>query len=214
MALFPQSNLAVLLACGEYRILTTPKTAVIGSTTVAGFPFGTDPVGVKKTAGVRQIALCHRLVWAGRMPFPGAESSSASAFLKQMSGYDLVVVGDNHKSFIVQSEGRTLLSPGSMMRTSADQIDHRPAYYYWYASTNRLEPVYWDIKKDAVSRKHIEAQNDNDARIEAFVRRITDDMEVGLCFEENLKTFLRKNKTTKTVEHLVWEAVEGGQGNG
>lgn len=157
---------------------------------------------------VRKVALCHTLAYENK-PWPDAPlSGNAKAIMDKLEGFDLIVTGDNHKPFIVKKGEQLLVNPGSLMRLSADQIDHKPRIYLWFADTNEVEPVYLPIQRGAVSREHIEIAEKRDKRMEAFVKRLDGDFSVELSFEENLKKHFQANRTSQSVKDLVWEAIE------
>lgn len=173
----------------------------------------------------RNIALAHYLTYKRRKPFPGCQTRSAIDLLKKFDSYDLIVTGDNHKSFSVEYEGRLLVNPGSIMRMDADQIDHKPRVALWYAEDNHIEWIELPIEQDVISREHIEIQQDRDERMEAFVSRLNADYNQKpniviidgkeylvypepLSFEQNLKRFFKSNRTRSRVQDIVWEIVE------
>lgn len=156
----------------------------------------------------RHIALTHYLTFKRRKPFPGCSTRSAIDLLKKFDGYDLIVTGDNHKSFSAEYEGRLLVNPGSIMRMDADQIDHKPRVALWYAEDNHIEWIELPVEQDVISREHIEIQQDRDERMEAFVSRLNADYEVELSFEKNLEKYFSSNRTRSKVRDLVWEIYE------
>jgi len=70
--------------------------------------------------------------------------------------------------------------------------------------------VYLPIE-DVISREHLKKNEQRDERMEAFVKRLKDDFEVGLSFERNLEAFFRKNKTRKAVRELIDNVVGGDE---
>ena len=177
-----------------------------GKTNVTAFPFGVDPVPLKKRAAKREIAMCHTLTWHKDAP-PGQDSGSALALLKRLEGFDVVLVGDNHQSFVVEHDGRILVSPGSMMRMNADQANHKPRVYLYHAEDNTVTPHYLPIEQGVITREHLTKVEERDTRLDAFVTRLNDDWEVGLSFEKNMKAFFRKNRVRRSVRQLVMEAM-------
>ena len=119
----PQSGFGVLLRAGY--ITTAAPTVMLNPLTcgawIAGFPYGTEII---KTDSI--VALTHQMVIKDKPYWPGQVTSSAKSLLKKFPDYKLILSGDNHQPFVVKHEGRLLVNPGSMMRTTADQIDHQP----------------------------------------------------------------------------------------
>jgi len=206
----PRMALNVLFDTGRVKPLYTVQTSAVGHPTrIYGFPYGVELGPCTDTGSGPNIAVCHQLVWHKVKPWPGCEAGTAVKLLKKMKGYDLVVTGDNHIPFTVKlKSGRRLVNPGSLMRMRADQADHKPRVYLWCAEDNSIEPVYLPIKKGVVIREHIDQKEKREARMSSFVTRLSEQWEVGLSFEDNLKKFYRENKTKKQVKSLIAEALE------
>lgn len=154
------------------------------------------------------ILIWHHMVWQGKKLWPGQTDPSAKATLRKYSQYQLILTGDNHNPFVEEYEGRLLVNPGSMMRMTADQVDHRPRVYLWYAGDNTVEPVYLPIEQGVVSRQHIERQEQRDERIDAFVSRLNEDWNVELDFEKNLRRFAETNQVRQPVMDIVYKSIE------
>jgi hypothetical protein len=157
------------------------------------------------------VALVHRLVYPSKTPpWPGAEESGTSAkrLLKKYPEYDLIVSGDNHESFVVEHQGRLLVNPGSMMRMTAAQIDHKPRLYLWRAKDNSVEEVFFPIEEGVVDRAHIEVQENQDERMDVFVSKLRHDIEIGFDFLHNLRQFISTNKVEEPIQKIIYQAVE------
>lgn len=155
-----------------------------------------------------EIGACHTFIQK-----PGDKQddiiggSTALSFLKKHKEFKLIVTGDNHKTFVVEHEGRLLVNPGSMMRMTAGQMNHKPCVFLYYADTNTVQPVYLPIEDDVISREHIEEEEKKDKRFQAFVQRLNKDYEVSLSFEKNMKTYIIQNKVRSSVNSVIWEAM-------
>jgi DNA repair exonuclease SbcCD nuclease subunit len=167
-------------------------------------PLDGDP---RQQKVARNIALGHQFTYIGRT-WPGNTASNARKLLRSLPGYDLVILGDNHKTFVVEEDGRMLVNPGSLMRMTADQTDHKPCVFLYFAEDNHVEPVYLPIEKGVISRDHLIKKEEKDKRIQAFVERVRNKKNLGLNFRENLETYFRDNKTDKQIEELVWKSLE------
>ena len=148
------------------------------------------------------------MVWQGKRLWPGQTDPSARAILKKYPEYDLILTGDNHRPFTEEYEGRLLVNPGSLMRQSADQQDHRPRVYLYDAETNTAWPEYIPIEKDAVSRLHLETRMERSDRIEAFISKLGGEWEIGLSFEANLERFFQSNDVLDSTKKIVYEALD------
>jgi DNA repair exonuclease SbcCD nuclease subunit len=201
----PLHNIELAYKCGINTLTVTNVVQLL-----QGMHFGqTEPVAVNITARGRKILAMHKLIWENARDIPPwAEGNSAKSILEQYPEFDLIVTGDNHKTFVVEHEGRLLVNPGSLTRQTADQENHKPVVFLWYSETNTVEPYYLPIQENVISREHIDKVEKRDARIEAFVSRLNTDFESDVSFEENLKRFLNENKIESEVENIVWKAIE------
>jgi DNA repair exonuclease SbcCD nuclease subunit len=156
----------------------------------------------------RRILVWHTHVYQGKLPWPDCPSPSALKVLKKYPKFDLILTGDNHKAFVESYEDRLLVNPGSLFRTTADQITHEPRIYLWYAETNTVEPVYVPIEAGVISREHLEKAKERNDRIEAFISRLDNDWDAAIGFEENLKRFLQKNEIRQSVKDIINKCLE------
>lgn len=154
------------------------------------------------------LLVWHTFTFQGKEPFPGCSSPTAKKLLKEYPQYDLIVTGDNHQSFVEEYQGRLLVNPGSIFRMDADQVDHKPCVFFYYADTNTVEPVYLPIENAVISREHIDVIKERDDRIQAFITQLDDNWEVGFSFEENIKQFEQKNNIRKSVMDIIYKALE------
>jgi DNA repair exonuclease SbcCD nuclease subunit len=156
----------------------------------------------------RSILVWHKYNYIGKQPWPDCQEPTGHTLLDDHPEFDLIITGDNHIPFVVKKDGRLLVNPGSMTRTKADQIDHGPRVYLWYAEENKVEPVYLPIADDVVSREHIDKKQARDDRLDAFISRLDSEWLVSLNFEDNLKEFSQKNKVSNKVMEVIWDAIE------
>ena len=192
----PESGFGVLMRAGYISLTPTIPW-------IAGFPYGTE---ITKTESA--VAMTHQMVIEDKPYWPGQVASSAKSLLKKFPDYKLILSGDNHQPFVVEHEGRLLVNPGSMMRSTADQIDHNPRVYLWEAKSNSVEAVYLPIEQGVIDRSHIDTKKEKDARIEAYTTRLSERYEVGLSYEENLKAWFEENRTRQPIKDRIWEACE------
>ncbi|KKL56625.1 hypothetical protein LCGC14_2243540 [marine sediment metagenome] len=157
---------------------------------------------------VRKILVWHKMTYQGKPPWPGCTEPRAGKLLRKYPKYDLLLMGDNHQSFVEEYEDRILVNPGSLMRQNADQIDFRPRVYLYYAEENRVEPVYLPIEEGVVSRDHIERDSERSDRIDAFISKLDGEWQAGLSFESNLEEFFKNNRVRKQTKEIIYKALE------
>lgn len=205
-----KSGIQVLADAGKIKLIVNPEKDyfTIGKHEVVGFPWGAS---WKMACDGPKIAIIHYGVYESKPHYPGAEVSGGSAkyvLNKLLDDYDLVISGDNHLSFTYTSGKRTLVNPGSFMRTSASQIDHQPSVYLWDEKTNLVERVYVPIEKGVISREHIEELQERDERLEAFVSQLKPTTELTVNFRKNLQSHISLNKVSKKVSDLIWGSLQ------
>ena len=204
-----QSGMMVLSEADRVTLLEEGVVESFEDFDLHSFPYGTTPRKISRPSSKPRVALCHLMTWHKETPFPGCTSDNATALLERLQGFQLVVTGDNHIPFVVEDEGRFLVNPGSLLRFTAAQRQHRPRVYLWYADQQKVKTVYAPIDKTVVSRAHIETKEEVDKRIESFVKHLNTDWEVGLSFTRNMKSFLSTNKgTNKRVQKRIWTMCE------
>ena len=219
MDLFGKSGLNTLFVGGHLDVLGTEALNRYNEFLAWGIPwkgslsFSIDQViECQKRIGrkSRTVLLYHGLVYDS-LPWPGAEKEgdSGSGFLKKVPGFDLIVSGHYHRSFVAQQDGRLLVNPGGIMRMTADEADRQPEVYIWYAEDNSVEAVPVPIEKGVVVADHLVQQKEKDQRMEAFLSRMgSGDIELGLSFRENLTRYMVQNEIRKGVQDVVWGSME------
>lgn len=212
LELYDKSWLATLeeAHCLEVMEGDDKELCVSGTfTNLQSFPWGVEPVEATKEEGLH-IALIHRMVYQGKPPYPGAEKDggTAKALLRKMKGFDLVVSGDNHDTFVEELNGRLLVNPGSMMRTSAKQVNHAPSVFLWYARDNTVERVVLPYDRHAVSREHLDRTEAHDSRMQTFVEKLEGEVDLSIGFKENVMERLKESDISKETKDIVMEVVE------
>ena len=218
-----KSSLNVLAKARKIQIIQTDNFLFKSNLMFCGFPFGTsletineiskkiDYMKKDKTIGgenYKFIAIIHILTYESQNLWPGLESIDGASLLRKMKGFDLIITGHNHQPFTIKYGDQLLVNPGSMMRMKADQIDHRPRVYLWYADTNEVEPVYLPIELGVVSREHLEKQEKKNERMEAWVESLEGTLECCFDVVENVEKFFGLNNTRDPVRTLLRKAME------
>ena len=153
------------------------------------------------------VEMLHTFVWhPDDRPSDKIPGESADDILARTKA-PLVLTGDNHQSFIFEQEGRYLINPGSMMRTTVAQIDFRPKIFIW--DDGKIKTIKLPIAQGVISKEHIEAAKEVDDRMEKYMTHLESAERLVLDFRTNMKTYLGDNKESDEVMELIWEAVEG-----
>jgi len=219
LELFGTSSLSVIEAAGKAIVFLqagqTLDPSVLGwedqkDWLITGFPFGIEPTSNRRRKnGKRLICMIHQLVTESKDPFPGANAEIGHKLLEKLVGYDLIISGDNHQQFVSTFDGRLLINSGSMTRQNADQMEHQPKFYLWFAEDNSYEEIIIPIDWSVVIRTHIETQKERDNRIDAYIDAMEHDYEVKLDFKSNLEVHIKGNNVEKEVESFIWGCLDG-----
>jgi len=207
----PQHNLDLSVKSGVYTLVSGFRINLLASAHWNIDNLREDlqahTIHLKKS----ELLVWHIMTYHGEPPWPGCTDFSAKQILEMFPQFDLILTGHNHKSFIVEHEGRWLVNPGALTRQTVDQIDHRPCVYLWYGESREVKPYYLPCKKDVISKEHLTYAKAKDERIEAFINRLNQDHLTSISFERNLEIFEKQNRVRKSVMDLVWKAVQGDE---
>jgi len=185
-------------------------------------PFGwklkSVPKELKKIKWVKNIAIVHDYVWYGKAKYPNApkEKEIPKGIKKpnkhmvngKYYGYDVIVFGDNHKSFLTHIGKTIIFNCGTLMRRKSDEVDYKPQVGLLY-SDGSVKPHYLDISKD----KHLTADEAKDAEaleevdMVMFAEELRKLGSSALDFSESMKQFWTKNKTPQKVKDIILKAM-------
>jgi len=202
-----RSGVGVLSATDTIDLRMGTFSTIEKDFNLVSFPYSKPINHFKVICDYPKVAIAHQMIIEDKPLWPGQEAIKGNQLLRKFPEYDLVLVGDNHNSFIAKYKGRVLVNPGSLMRTTSAQVDHKPRVYLWWADANEVEAVYLPIKEGVVSREHIEVEDERDERMEAYLERMETDYEIGFSYEKNLEKHLEVNKIEEEVETKIWENV-------
>lgn len=193
MELADKSGVATLIEAGVIKLFP-------------GGHWNTEPEGLFFPQSELLLMALHIMTWKGDLPYPGCTAPDASRLLRKYPEANILVTGDNHKSFTIRIGNRWLVNPGSLTRQTADQVDHAPVVYLWDGV--EVFPEYLPAPRNAVSREHIEQVERRDARIEAFISRLDGEWEAGVSFVENLRRFAEKNEVSDQVMNIIYQSID------
>ena len=153
----------------------------------------------------RLIIILHMLVWKDVEPYPESLDPRVNKVFKMFPDADLIITGDNHLTFTARKGNQLLINPGSLTRHKADQVDHRPCIFLWNAKKNTFKTHYLKIRKNVISRDHIDIIKAKEERGEAFISSLNNDWLSGLSYEHNMKKAIRANKLAKAITKHIYK---------
>jgi DNA repair exonuclease len=204
----PQHSLELIHKCGAFTLQKANRIHILPFCHWGQIPEGWKNFEGSVNMGGPKILVWHKMNYQGKKPWPGCTDPPALGLLRKYPQYDIIVTGDNHKTFVEEYQGRYLINPGSMMRMDADQVDHKPCVFLWYAEDNTIKQVFLPIQQNVISREHLEVKKERDARIDAFVSQLDGEWEGTISFEENLERFFQKNRTRHDTKTIIYKSLE------
>jgi predicted phosphodiesterase len=203
-----ESGIWTLHKASAIQVLNPSDEARQGYCQIKFFPYGQPIKSIENLSGKqKKVAVAHQMVIQSMPEWPGQKADKAKALLEKFN-YDLIVTGDNHNQFVVKHKGKILVNPGSMMRMRSDQIDHKPAFYLYYAKTNEIERIPLTEDSSAVSVDHIKNTEQREKRLSAFVESLQEYFEIGLSYTDNVKKAIQENDPGEDIKKFIWEALE------
>jgi DNA repair exonuclease SbcCD nuclease subunit len=144
--------------------------------------------------------------------YPGQEISKPAQFLKRHKGYDAIIVGDIHQSFIHEDDnGRFILNTGPLLRLEATEynFDFKPSIGVLDALTGDLDIMEIPCKpaQQVLTRDHIEIERETEMMLDDFVRNIKTKWQAKVDIMENLQKFIRKNKISTEIQTIISEVI-------
>lgn len=140
------SSLRILQICGSIFLLINPllNSCYPREISIHVFPYPQKIERRKREAPIA-IAIAHYLTSDTKVPYKGVEDANQ---ILDENDYNLIVIGDNHKTFQLENSGKKLISPGSMMRANIDQKDHKPCFFIYDFRDNSLEKRFYPIEEN------------------------------------------------------------------
>lgn len=193
-----EGGVGVLSKNGHVKVLTEKFQ------NIQPFSYGEE---IKDTGS--EIVLLHAMIIKSQKEklWYDQKADHAKRVMRKLPTAKLILSGDNHQSFVVEHEGQVLVNSGSISRSNANQIDHKPSVYLWYAEDNTVERVFLPFDKDVIDRSHIDITKKRDTRIESFVNRLDESYDIDFNFEKNLEEFFNKNEVNEKTKEKIWESL-------
>ena len=158
------------------------------------------------------ILLLHKMIIDNEKLWTSQQDFTLAMHLLRRSGFDLIVSGDNHKSFVVESrDGKVLINCGSLMRSAVDQTDHKPVLYIFDTSNRTYKKIELKIKpaKNVLDLEGFEEEKERNLELETFIDGLDTEKDLGLNFSDNLMKALQEisdSDVVKMVEGILDEA--------
>ena len=173
-----------------------------------GFPVGhpVKPLAEPHDMAI-EVAVCHEYVWRDGTNYVGAKSDThVETWKARTKGYDLIIVGDNHHSFLAEFRKRVLWNCGGLMRRNADEIDYSPSVGL-FLTDGTMKRHFLDVSKDEWDNTG-NLMDMSKADVSGFVDELASLAAAGLDFGEAVKRTLDEMKPSDSVRKAVLGALD------
>lgn len=169
-----------------------------------GSSYGEEIPRIREVTDYNILAI-HRMVSDANYWNGNVEYTSCKSLLKEAKGYSLIISGDNHRAFNYQDR---ILNPGSVMRSSIDQKDHRPCYFIF--NNGKIEQIFFDVElfEKVMRLDEVAESKELDSKLMSFVDEINLDYEFEeLKFIDNVRAAINKAENEE-VKSILLECIK------
>jgi predicted phosphodiesterase len=203
-----KSAMNILIKAGKYTCIPYNKPHLLNDDVcLYGFHWGDEIQHNDVDTSKTNIAVWHKLI-IGPNDDLGKHITNptyARNIFNEFPEYDLILTGDNHKSFTISKGGRHLVNPGSLLRLTTKQKDYKPRVFLYDTSDKSLTPIDVPIAEDVISLDHL--SNEPTTDFTAYIESL-DSERVTIDFEENLKSIILESNVTDEVIDMIETFVE------
>jgi DNA repair exonuclease SbcCD nuclease subunit len=206
--LMHRSGYGVLKQVGKIKDLSEGRVEAISEGAVFGYGWKEEIEPLHPPTKDVQIALIHRYVWTVESGYPGAlQSSHLSSLMKSLKGYDVAIIGDNHKPFLKElKNGCTAYGCGTFIRRKTDEMDYQPSVGIIYSDgtvkRKRLDTSGDRFHEGAKDRPEI-AFN-----MKEFIESLEGLGEHGLDFKAAIENHLKTEDVHPQVKEIILAALD------
>jgi len=192
-------------AIADFQLLLNDNAEYLGkNASVYSASFGESIPNIPRE-GDFNILVTHRMVIDSKLWHDQTDYEYGPNLLKE-NKFDLIVCGDNHQQFVHRlKDGRTLINPGSLMRSSTSQIDHEPAIYIFDTDTRDYERIPIPVKPaEKVFRiDQIEKEKEMSDEMDKFISELKGMKFQTTDYPKSINDFCEENEIEKKVKKRI-----------
>ena len=151
------------------------------------------------------ILMGHFLCFPDVKPSFIKEGTTAKEFLKEYIEYDYAFIGDYHDSYLVDNK---FLSPGSLTRRTASQMEHKPCIWSLEAGKFTQHFLKVPLAEEVISREHLDKKEAKEGRFDDWAESVENSDIEDLDIESSLHSYFLKNEARKNTKDLILSLVE------
>lgn len=186
----------------------------LGDLILYGHPFGEPLIPLdERDDEYLRIALIHEYVWVDGYGYPTAPRKNrlgkdrTMVGRKKYGGYDIVVVGDNHRGFSAEVATTTVFNCGALMQRHRNELAYEPQVGL-LLHDGRVYPHKLDTSADVyLESGAVEVLESLEKDMSAFFESLTELDDVGLDFRRAVEMYLKTKKTPKRIKSILIKAI-------
>lgn len=202
-----KSAFGILLAS---KAIEFKRTLIFPDVVLHFYPYSAEikPLTEDKQSGkTKHIAIVHTLLTDSAQDTQKYGGASSLDFLRKHKDFDLIVSGDNHKTFTHKGGSRFLINPGSLMRSSINQTKHEPCVFLFDTKKWEYERIKIPVEQHVFDTEKKAVLEVAEEKIDRYIANLKSVKVESSSFENAIKIFLKKNSVEKEVEVKVWKAL-------
>ena len=203
--------LGVLEAANVFTMLEA-KPLILGNVCIYGASWN-EPIPRIFTQGFNILVMHYLTFPDDKHPPIDVEQFQLANHVLMENKFDLILTGDNHQTFAVTRNGRTLVNPGSLMRSKIDQQNHRPCVFLYDTETKNLDQRFIPVKpiNEVLNIEKAKEEKEKNEELKVYVKELTKDVKVkGLDFKWNLWSFVKIGNLEEGVVLFLEEVMDSG----
>ena len=136
---------------------------------------------------------------------PNVDAFTAKDLLSEFPNAKWIFLGDYHRHFHYEKNGRHVINPGCLIRQVADMKDYQCGVYYIDTEKNIVEFELIMDNEQFVDDSYILREKEKEERIEAFANKIGEVESVSLDYIENVKSAILSSKLSDELNETINE---------
>ena len=210
---FSNTPYGILVSAGIFTHVSEIPFQLYGTVKFYGAGWNETPK-IPKSKG-KNILLVHELTFKELQgQIDRTQYSLGSETLKRYKNADLILVGDNHRPFIVKKGKRKLINCGSICRKTKSELKYKPCVYVINTGNNSVEKIripvlkskkVFNLKQIKIDEKKQDVIDESQPLIEDFTKMLKESGTTKPNFEKNLNKLLSKGSVSKAAKETVLE---------
>ena len=155
------------------------------------------------------IVFYHQLVFPDikSMP-PNTKALVAQDMLDMFPDAKWICLGDYHRAFHYEKNGRHVINPGCITIQTADMKDYDPSIYIVDTDNETVEMVKLTNSKHNIVDDYLRTEEERETRISSFIESVRRADDIGFDFNANVEEGLKKNKFSKRTKDMISRLME------